>query len=138
MELYQRLLQLVELLANNSQAKFAKGVGLSQQTFNNYLNPDGQQKIRKSLLDKVLTIYPEVNRDWLFFDEGEPLGGKKTASDALLCQNDKDRRIAELEAELAEERRLNRQLITRLLANGVGDKGANNAGKTGKELDNPC
>ncbi len=130
MELYQRLLQLVELLANNSQAKFAKGVGLSQQTFNNYLNPDGQQKIRKSLLDKVLTIYPEVNRDWLFFDEGEPLGGKKAASDALLCQNDKDRRIAELEAELAEERRLNRRLTQRLLDVESVKNSGNNSNKS--------
>lgn len=130
MELYQRLLQLVELLANNSQAKFAKGVGLSQQTFNNYLNPEGQQKIRKSLLDKVLTIYPEVNRDWLFFDEGEPLVGKKTASDALLCQNDKDRRIAELEAELAEERRLNRRLTQRLLDVESVKNSGNNSNKS--------
>lgn len=134
MELYQRLLQLVELLANNSQAKFAKGVGLSQQTFNNYLNPDGQQKIRKSLLDKVLTIYPEVNRDWLFFDEGEPLGGKKTASDALLCQNDKDRRIAELEAELAEERRLNRRLTQRLLDDGFRKDSVMNGGDSTSEV----
>lgn len=134
MELYQRLLQLVELLANNSQAKFAKGVGLSQQTFNNYLNPDGQQKIRKSLLDKVLTIYPEVNRDWLFFDEGEPLGGKKAASDALLCQNDKDRRIAELEAELAEERRLNRRLTQRLLDDGFRKDSVMNGGDSTSEV----
>lgn len=115
MELYQRLLKLVELLANNSQAKFAKSVGLSQQTFNNYLNPEGQQKIRNALLDKVLTIYPEVNREWLFFGEGEPLGGKRTVPAALSCQEEKDRRIAELEAELAEERRLNRRLTQRLL-----------------------
>ena len=134
MELYQRLLQLVELLANNSQAKFAKGVGLSQQTFNNYLNPEGQQKIRKSLLDKVLTIYPEVNRDWLFFDEGEPLGGKKTASDALLCQNDKDRRIAELEAELVEERRLNRRLTQRLLDDGLKKDSVMNGGDSTSEV----
>lgn len=134
MELYQRLLQLVELLANNSQAKFAKGVGLSQQTFNNYLNPDGQQKIRKSLLDKVLTIYPEVNRDWLFFDEGEPLVGKKTASDALLCQNDKDRRIAELEVELAEERRLNRRLTQRLLDDGFRKDSVMNGGDSTSEV----
>lgn len=134
MELYQRLLQLVELLANNSQAKFAKGVGLSQQTFNNYLNPDGQQRIRKSLLDKVLTIYPEVNRDWLFFDEGEPLVGKKTASDALLCQNDKDRRIADLEAELAEERRLNRRLTQRLLDDGFRKDSVMNGGDSTSEV----
>lgn len=66
MELYQRLLQLIELLADNSQTRFAKSIGLSQQTFNNYLNPEGQQKIRKTLLDTILAIYPEISRDWLF------------------------------------------------------------------------
>ena len=107
---------------------------MSQQTFNNYLNSDGQQKIRKSLLDKVLTIYPEVNRDWLFFDEGEPLVGKRTASDALLCQNDKDRRIAELEAELAEERRLNRRLTQRLLDDGFRKDSVMNGGDSTSEV----
>ena len=41
---------------------------------------------------------------------------------------------AQLEQELAEERRLNRQLTTRLLMDGIGDKGvATNTGKTGEE-----
>ncbi|EGW51340.1 hypothetical protein HMPREF1022_01549 [Desulfovibrio sp. 6_1_46AFAA] len=41
---------------------------------------------------------------------------------------------AQLEKELAEERRLNRQLTTRLLMDGIGDKGvATNTGKTGEE-----
>lgn len=130
MQLYERLLKLVELFENNSQTQFAKRLCIPQPTFFGYLNSDGQEKIRKSLLDKVLTIYPEVNRDWLFFDEGEPLGGKKAASDALLCQNDKDRRIAELEAELAEERRLNRRLTQRLLDVESVKNSGNNSNKS--------
>lgn len=112
MELFQRLLQLIELLENNSQTRFAKHIGLSQQTCNNYLKFEGQHKIRKALLDKILTVYPQVNRDWLFFGEGEPLGGSQVLPTP--CQDEK-RRIAELEAELAEERRLNRRLTERLL-----------------------
>ena len=43
-------------------------------------------------------------------------------------------RMQEMERELAEERRLNRQLTARLLVDGVGDKGAaSSTGKTGEE-----
>lgn len=114
MELFQRLLQLVELLENNSQAQFAKQLGILPQTFNNYTNFDGQQKIRKVLLDKVLLVYPQVNRDWLFFGEGE-IFGEEGAPAAPGKPDAKDRRIAELEDELKEERRLNRRLTERLL-----------------------
>ena len=42
--------------------------------------------------------------------------------------------MQEMERELAEERRLNRQLTARLLVDGVGDKGAaSSTGKTGEE-----
>lgn len=123
MELYQRLLQLIELLADNSQTRFAKSIGLSQQTFNNYLNPEGQQKIRKTLLDTILAIYPEISRDWLFFGEGEMLG--REGETPLTGPDEKDCRIAELEAlrtrvaeleeELTQVNRLNRALLEKLL-----------------------
>lgn len=114
MELFQRLLQLVEFLTDNSQSRFAKSVGLSQQTFNNYLNSDGQQKIRKTLLDAILSVYPQINRNWLYFGEGEMFASEN--SDAQMnTPVDLQRRIVELEAELKEERRLNRDLTRRLL-----------------------
>ena len=112
MELYQRLLQLVESLAEGSQSKFAKNIGLLQQTFNNYLDAEGQRKIRFDLLTAILRAYPQVNRDWLFFGEGEMLGQGGRTSASL---DKKDRRIAELEVELKEERRLNRRLTAKLL-----------------------
>lgn len=118
MQLYERLLKLVELFENNSQTQFAKRLCIPQPTFFGYLNSDGQEKIRKSLLDKILAIYPEVNREWLFFGEGEPLSGTKAMS-GVPCREEK-RRIAELEAELTEERRLNRDLTRRLLKDSVG------------------
>lgn len=114
MELFQRLLQLVELLAENSQSRFAKSVGLSQQTFNNYLNSEGQQKIRKTLLDTILSVYPQINRNWLYFGEGEMFTSENSGAQ-INTPADLQRRIAELEAELKEERRLNRDLTRRLL-----------------------
>ena len=112
MQLFQRILKLIELFENNSQTQFAKRLGIPQPTLFGYLNTNGQQKIRKTLLDKILVVYPQVNRDWLFFGEGEPLGGPQVLP--APCQDEK-RRIAELEAELAEERRLNRRLTETLL-----------------------
>lgn len=78
------------------------------------MNFDGQQKIRKTLLDKILVVYPQLSRDWLFFGEGEMLDAARTV-EASALPDTKDRRIAELEEELKEERRLNRRLTERLL-----------------------
>ena len=60
MELYERLIKLTEIFTDNSQAKFARSIGLSPQTFHGYLNPHGQQKIRKVVLDAIMTTYPEA------------------------------------------------------------------------------
>ncbi|WP_462400887.1 hypothetical protein [Desulfovibrio piger] len=60
-----------------------------------------------------MTTYPEVNRDWLYFEEGEMLTSDAPVETATV--SDCQRRIAELEAELKEERALNRRLTERLL-----------------------
>lgn len=119
MELFQRLLQLIEFLTDNSQSRFAKSIGLSQQTFNNYLNPEGQQKIRKTLLDTILLVYPQINRNWLYFGEGEMLASENSGAQ-MNTPAELQRRIAELEEELKEERRLNRDLTRRLLDTSDG------------------
>lgn len=58
---------------------------------------------------------------WLITGEGDPFDGEppKPAAPPVPDQSDE---IARLRAELDEERRLNRQLVTRLLIDGVGDK----------------
>ncbi|WP_337519557.1 hypothetical protein [Desulfovibrio sp.] len=117
MELYERLIKLTEIFTDNSQAKFARSIGLFQQTFHGYLNPDGQQKIRKVVLDAILTTYPEVNRDWLYFGEGA-MFTCNNVPEAPTSPHDCQRRITELEAELKEERALNRRLTERLLEMG--------------------
>lgn len=77
-----------------------------------------------------MELYPQLNRDWLYFSEGEMYGGHREQSPAQVKEMSK--RLAALEQELAEERRLNRQLTTRLLVDGAGDKGAaTGIGKTG-------
>lgn len=131
MNLYERLLKLVEFFEENSQTKFAKRIGISQTTFWGYLNHTGQSKIRLDLLNKILIVYPQINRDWLYFGEGEMLAtdsAPTVTSQQPAVQSDE---VTRLLAELEEERRLNRQLVTRLLVDGAGDKYAskNTAGK---------
>lgn len=64
-----------------------------------------------------MTTYPKVSRDWLYFGEGEMLTRDAPAETAPA--SDCQRRIAELEAELKEERALNRRLTERLLEMGT-------------------
>lgn len=73
MKLYERLLKIVEFFEENSQTKLAKRIGISQTTFWGYLNHTGQSKVRLDLLNKILIVYPQINRDWLYFGEGEML-----------------------------------------------------------------
>lgn len=74
--LFERILILVKALEKNSQSAFAKKIGCQQSTFNGYLNEQGQTKIRKVLLDAILTTYPQISREWLYFGEGEMLRGQ--------------------------------------------------------------
>ena len=73
MELYERLLKIADFFEEKSQTQLARRLSVPQSTFYDYLNPVGQSKIRKVLLDKINQVYPEINRDWLYFGEGEML-----------------------------------------------------------------
>lgn len=72
---FERILKLVELFENNSQTSFARKIGCQQSTFNGYMNDGGQRKIRLTLLDDILKVYPQVSREWLYFGEGPMLRG---------------------------------------------------------------
>lgn len=52
-------------------------------------------------IPRILELFSELNRDWLYFGEGEILTNDASAETATAshCQ----RRIAKLEAELKEE-----------------------------------
>lgn len=113
MKLFERINAIAEQIAG-SQARLAKAVRIPQGTLNGYLSEEGQRKIRLELLMSILVAYPQINRDWLYFGEGDMFGhgGEvhvSVTSDAYA------RRIAELEEELKEERRLNRRLTENLL-----------------------
>lgn len=56
-----------------SQNDFALLIGSKLTTFLDYLKPKGQSKIRLELLNSIVRSFPQVNREWLFWGEGEML-----------------------------------------------------------------
>lgn len=130
MELFERV-RLISTDVARSQTDLAKKLGLTQPTFNGYLNEKRQDNLWP-LLPKILELYPQLNRDWLYFGEGEMYATDEHPRPSPAQVEEMEKRMAALEQELAEERRLNRQLTTRLLVDGETDKGAaTNTGATG-------
>lgn len=133
MELFERIKYIISG-SEFSQASVARRIGVVQQVFNQWLNPKSQKNLWEHL-PVILEMFPDVRREWLYFGEGEMLQDAKEphlAAPPSVPPPDVLVRLAELEQELREERRLNRQLTTRLLIDGTGDKDAseNIVGKT--------
>lgn len=123
MELFERIKYIIST-SEFSQASVARRIGVVQQVFNQWLNPKSQKNLWEHL-PVILEMFPDVRREWLYFGEGEMLQDAKEAHLSVplpVPTPDVLVRIAELEQELREERRLNRQLTTRLLIDGTGDK----------------
>lgn len=115
MLLFQRVKEVASVLAG-SQTILGEKLGFSSpRTFQAYLTEARQDNLWP-LLPKIIEIFPEIRRDWLYFGEGAMLASHAPAETATV--SDCQRRIAELEAELKEERALNRRLTERLLELG--------------------
>jgi len=72
MELFERLNQLVSVLTGGNLTKFCRKLSKTRNTtLSGYLNARGQEKVRLTLIFEILDAYPEINRDWLIFGEGE-------------------------------------------------------------------
>lgn len=114
MVLFERVKAIYSNMAI-TQADFARSLHLTPATFNGYLKESRQDNLWP-LLPRVLALYPQINRDWLYFGEGEMLAdGPPKAASAPQDREALEARVRELEAELMEERRLNRRLTERLL-----------------------
>lgn len=117
MALFERVKAIYSNMAI-SQADFARNLHLTPATFNGYLKESRQNNLWP-LLPQILALYPQINRDWLYFGEGEMLAGDAPrAASAPKDREALEARVRELEAELLEERRLNRRLTERLLDEG--------------------
>jgi hypothetical protein len=71
MRLFERIKRVATDLAG-SETKLATLLELPQQKLNGYLNPKSQKNLWE-YLPRILELYPQVSRDWLYFGEGEML-----------------------------------------------------------------
>jgi len=122
MELFDR----IRFLAKNSKyslASIATHLGVTPQAFNKWLKA-GSQKNLWEHLPKILELFPEVRPEWLYmgqepaFYDGTQAEPSPTIADVEILKA----RLAKVEAELDEERALNRKLTAKMLIDGVGDK----------------
>lgn len=71
MELFERVRVIARHLSGSDSA-LAEALAIRQNTFSYYLSAKTQTKLWE-LLPRILELYPQVNRDWLYFGEGEML-----------------------------------------------------------------
>ncbi len=67
-EIGSRIKELIFKM-NLNQTSFAKSVGVSQNAI--FKTVTGNTTPRLALIDSILKVYPQVNRDWLLEGEGE-------------------------------------------------------------------
>lgn len=124
MQLFKRILHLIDILEKGNQSEFARKIGYSQSTLNGYLNEKGEEKIRVVLLQKILNTYPEISDDWLYkgkepvFKDGSRAETAASKEEVQELKKENER----LKKELAEADRLNRQLTTKLFMEGYANE----------------
>lgn len=105
MTLFERVKAIYSNMAI-SQADFARSLHLTPATFNGYLKESRQHNLWP-LLPQILALYPQINRDWLYFGEGEMLGQEGRTPPARVKPDEKEQLITEL---LLENRELRKRL----------------------------
>lgn len=115
MLLFERVRYLYQKISQ-SQAEFARALDLTPATFNGYLKESRQDNLWP-LLPKILELFPQISRNWLYFGEGEMIGEQITAISEKKSpgMQELQAKNTELEEELREANRLNRRLMERLL-----------------------
>ena len=73
MELFERIAKIAREIAG-SQARLAEKFNINPRTFQGYVQANRQDNLWPILQD-ILTAYPQISREWLYFGEGEMLGG---------------------------------------------------------------
>lgn len=120
MQLYERI-RFLSKIKEKSLSAFSEKLGYQQNTFNGYLKESRQSNLWE-ILPQILELYPDVSRDWLYFGEGEMLIQNEKASPETI--QELKAKIHELEQELSETNKINRQLTARLLIEGTPEKDA--------------
>ena len=100
MELYKRVDKVAKDIAG-SVSKLAKALGVPQTTFNGHIINKRDDKLLPRV-DKILAIYPQIRKDWLFFGTGAMLKDQPHPDQGITDENGNADIIAELRNKLAE------------------------------------
>ncbi len=76
MELFQRIKKATKAMTLSDSA-MAAALGMKQSTFSGYLNQKRQHNLWP-LLPQILKAFPQISRQWLYFEEGPMLIGRGT------------------------------------------------------------
>ena len=114
------IVRLVEYIKyrNISRKSFEINVGLGNGYVKKMLDQDSEISLSK--IDKILTAYPEINKNWLLTGEGNMINEKNISSDAMDCSKCpykelSDRYKSDIDRYLKEIERLS-SLVDKLTA----------------------
>lgn len=105
------LIRVKEILKEKrlSETAFAKSIGMSQSTINNYMK--GTNRPTLSFAEKILNAYPDISAEWLIRGSGDMYlykqcdeGGGGNAPSVTCGNEDINSRLQKLQDELNEIR----------------------------------
>lgn len=76
MEINERILQIRDYFCDGNNRNFANKIGLNEQYTSNICN--GIRKASQKNLIKILDAFPQVNKSWLYFGDGDMLNATNT------------------------------------------------------------
>lgn len=95
----QRIDYLIKLLAGNNARVFANVAGIRTDSLSRIRNGKGKPSL---YFERILSAYPEVERDWLYYGAGDALRGEKEKGEILAKLESLEREVARL-AGMVEE-----------------------------------
>jgi len=120
MELFERIRYLSEN-KRVSLSQLARNLGIPHQTFHQWLKPGSQKNIWEHL-PKILKMFPDVRKEWLYMDELPALrDGSGPAPEANPEVEALKAALAKKDAELREAYRVNSKLSAKLLLGADND-----------------
>lgn len=78
----KRIAQIREYFCHGDNTKFSEMLGTSPTFTSGICN--GQKGAGEKLLDSILAVFPQVNKVWLYFGEGDMLVGGEQAELAFI------------------------------------------------------
>ena len=93
MTVSQRVDHLVMVLEGGNARRFASRTGITPQSVSCLRH--GRYRI-ENFVERILSAYPEVEREWLYYGAGDALRGEKEKGEILAKLESLEREVARL------------------------------------------